>query len=336
MIVRRGARACRVAVFVALSASVAFAASRPVAAADEVTSLEDVLVTGERPGPGMWRISKGDHELWILGTLEPLPKAMHWRSAQVDERIAESQEVIAPPEVGADIGFFRGLTLLPSLLRARHSPDGKALEQELPHDLYIRWLALRVKYLGGSDDEHLRPMLAALDLYRHAIDAVGLSSDEAVWKSVEETAHRHHVTIQPVTVELHVKDPKASIHDLDQVSQEAEIGCLATTVERLETDLGAMRERANRWSLGDIAGLRELVHPDQHIACLNAVFTVPELRDQFQQAKRQVDEAWLAAAAAALDRNTSSFAVLELRDMLQPDGWLDQLQARGYGLEAPP
>ncbi len=318
----------------ALTGFVALAAIGTVAA-EEAPSLDAVLVTGERPGPGMWRVSSGDHELWILGTLEPLPKTMHWRSAQVDQRIADSQEVIAPPEVGADIGFFRGLTLLPSLLHARHSPDGKTLEQELPHDLYIRWLALRVKYLGGGGDEHLRPVLAALDLYRHAIDSVGLSSEEVVWQTVEETARRQHVKIQPVSVELHVPDPKASIRDLDQVSREAEIGCLQTTVERLETDLSAMRERANLWSLGDVAGLRALVHPDQHIACLNAVFTVPELRVQFEQAQRQVDDAWLAAATAALARNTSSFAVLPLREMLQPDGWLDQLRARGYGVEAP-
>lgn len=301
------------------------------------TPLDEVLVTGERPGPGMWRVRKGDHELWILGTLEPLPRALQWHSAQVDERIANSQEVIAPPEVGADIGFFRGLTLLPSLLRARHSPDGETLEQALPHELYIRWLALRVKYLAGSDDEHLRPMLAAFDLYRHAIDAVGLSSDELVWKSVEATAHRTRVSIVPVRIELHVSDPRASIRDLEQVSREAEIACLRTTIERLETDLGAMRERANRWALGDVDGLRTLVpDSDQHIACLNAVFTVPALRGQFEEAQQRVDAAWLAAADAALDRNASSFAVLPLREMLRADGALEQLHARGYDVQAPP
>jgi hypothetical protein len=28
--------------------------------------VEEVLVTGERPGPGMWRVSKGNHDLWVL------------------------------------------------------------------------------------------------------------------------------------------------------------------------------------------------------------------------------------------------------------------------------
>jgi len=301
----------------------------------ETPPLDELLVTGERPGPGMWRIRRGDHDLWILGSFEPLPKAMRWHSEQAEARIEASQEVIAPPDVDTDIGFFRGLSLLPALLRARHSPDGERLEQALPHELYMRWLALRVKYLGGSDDEHLRPMLAALDLYRHALDAAGLRSDDEVWNSVKQTAEHARIPIQAVTVKLHIADPKSEIRDLDEVSRDAEIACLETTIDRLETDLGAMRERANLWSLGDVAALRARVHPDQHIACLNAVFTVPALRAQFEAAKRQVDEAWLAAADAALQRHASSFAVLPLREMLQSGGWLEQLAARGYQIEDP-
>ena len=57
-------------------------------------SLDEVLVTGERPGPGMWRVAKDGHELWILATLQPLPKNMTWRSQAVEQRIANSQVVI--------------------------------------------------------------------------------------------------------------------------------------------------------------------------------------------------------------------------------------------------
>jgi hypothetical protein len=32
--------------------------------------LEEILVVGEQPGPAMWRVSKGDHALWIFATLE--------------------------------------------------------------------------------------------------------------------------------------------------------------------------------------------------------------------------------------------------------------------------
>ena len=68
--------------------------------------LDEILVTGERPGPAMWRVSNGTHDLWILATLLPLPKHMTWRSYVVENRIALSHVVLAPPEIMADIDFF--------------------------------------------------------------------------------------------------------------------------------------------------------------------------------------------------------------------------------------
>jgi len=308
------------------------ASPAPAAAA---ASLDEVLVTGERPGPGMWRVSKGGHDLWILATLQPLPKNMTWRSQVVDQRIASSQVVLSPPWVDADIGFFRGLTLIPSLLRARKSPDGRTLEQLLPHDLYIRWLALRVKYLGADDDEHKRPMLAALDLYLHALDRSGLTSNEMVWDSIEKTARKDHVPLQSVVLKLKVDDAKGAVHDLSKIPPAAEIACFTKTIERLETDLQPMRQRANFWSLGDIEGLRSLPYPDEEVACLDAFLAVPQFRDQYERARTQISDLWLGAADAALDRNGSSFAVLPMTVLLKEDGILDRLRAKGYAVQEP-
>jgi hypothetical protein len=307
----------------------------PAAAPAANDTLGEVLVTGERPGPGMWRVSKGAHDLWILATLQPLPKNMTWRSERVEQRIAGSQVVISPPRIDADIGFFRGLTLIPSLLRARKSPDGKTLEQLLPHDLYIRWLALRVKYLGSGDDEHKRPMLAALDLYQRALDRSGLTSNETVWETIEMAAHKDRVPLQTVVLKMQVEDAKGAIHDLNKIPQQAEIACFAKTIERLETDLQPMRQRANFWSLGDIEGLRSLPYPDEEVACLNAFLAVPEFREQFERARTQIQDLWLSAADAALDKNASSFAVLPMTLFLKEDGLLDRLRARGYAVEEP-
>jgi hypothetical protein len=49
--------------------------------------LAEVLVVGKRPGPGLWRISKGDHDLWIFGTLAPLPKQMIWDTTDIEKHI---------------------------------------------------------------------------------------------------------------------------------------------------------------------------------------------------------------------------------------------------------
>jgi hypothetical protein len=317
----------------ATSATSAASAASAVPATS--AALDEVLVTGERPGPALWRVSKGGHDLWILATLEPLPKNMVWRSRAVEERIVSSQVVLAPPQVEPKVGFFRSLTLLPSLFRARKSPDGRTLEQVLPHDLYMRWLALRVKYLGNSSDENLRPMLAALDLYMHALDDSGLTDDESVWKEVEHTAHKHDVRILPVTLDMPIKDPKASIRELDEIPQDAEVGCLETAVTRLETDLQPMRRRANLWSTGDIDGLRAMTYPDQGIACFEVLFSVPKLGDQLKDVRLRLADLWLADAEDALAKYDSSFAVLSILDMFKPDGLLAKLRDRGYVVQEP-
>lgn len=298
------------------------------------TTIDEVLVTGERPGPGMWHVSKNGHDLWILATLRPLPKNMTWRSVQVEQRIANSQSVLAPPDVDVDVGFFKGITLIPALLRARKSPDGRSLEQILPHDLYIRWLALRVKYLG-SYDEHKRPILAAIDLYEGVLNQSGLTDNAMVWNAVKEAAKKSHVPVQPVELKIKLPDAKGAVRDLGSIPQQAEIDCFAKTVERLEVDVQPMRQRANFWSLGDIQGLRSLSYPDGEAACLNAFLAVPQFRDQYESARTRLEDLWLTSAKSALDNNTSSFAVLPIATLLKDDGAIERLKKQGYEVLEP-
>ena len=58
------------------------------------SSIEEVEVTGEHPGPGLWRITHGDHVLWLLGTIDPLPRKMEWKSREVESVISEAQELL--------------------------------------------------------------------------------------------------------------------------------------------------------------------------------------------------------------------------------------------------
>ena len=297
--------------------------------------LDEILVVGEQPGPAMWRVTKGEHTLWILATLEPLPKDMVWHSKSVDERIAASQLVLSPPELSAHVGFFRSMTLVPSLLHARHAPNGQTLEQSLPHDLYIRWLALRVKYLGNADDEKLRPMLAAADLYRHAINQVRLTHETHVWQRVEATAHAKHVPVQTVNLEVPIEKPKQYVQDLSAIPSEREVDCLRSTVGLLETQLPVIAKRANLWSTGDIDNLRGLLRSDAVETCASAVLVVPSFQEEYTKVNAQLKSAWLAAAEKAIAANSSTMAVLSMAELVKPDGWLAIFRARGYEITEP-
>ncbi len=117
-----------------------------------VVDLEAMVVRGVQPGPGLWKVSKGDHVLWILGTVSPLPKRLQWQSAEVETIIGQSQQVLMAPtvQIDADMGFFGKLTLLPSAMKAMKNEDGRELRELLPADLYARWSVAKARYLGSA------------------------------------------------------------------------------------------------------------------------------------------------------------------------------------------
>ena len=166
---------------------------------ERVVDLETLVVSGVQPGPGMWKVSRGDHTLYVLGTVSPLPRRMEWESAEVESVIARSQAVIGPPTVSvgtADVGFFRGITLVPALLRARNNPGKRPLREVVSPDLYARWEVLKARYIGRDRGvERRRPLLAAQELYEAALRRSGLHTTGVIWPVVTAAAKigRAHV-----------------------------------------------------------------------------------------------------------------------------------------------
>jgi uncharacterized protein YbaP (TraB family) len=298
--------------------------------------MDEVVVSGEQPGPGLWKVTRGDHVLWVLGTLTPLPKKMTWRSREVETVISQSKEVIGQESVSANVGFFRAVTLLPSLLHARYNPDGAQLKDVLPPDLYARWARLKAIYLGDDAGiEKWRPMFAALRLYMKAIDRSGLTQSNLVWPVVSQAAKKYDVHVTKLEIKLDVDKPKEMLRDFSKTPKDADVGCLEATIERLETDLGPMRQRANAWATGDVAALQQLPFPNQEAMCIEAFTSAPGLQDKLNALKTRFVDEWVFAAESALSRNEVSFAMLPMSDLLRPDGRMSKLRAKGYAVEQP-
>ena len=79
-----------------------------ICAAEGDSAIEELVVSGEQPGPGLWEVRHADHRLYILGTITPLPSKMRWKSAEVEALVSRSQFVLGPIQVKAGIGFFQG------------------------------------------------------------------------------------------------------------------------------------------------------------------------------------------------------------------------------------
>jgi len=302
-----------------------------------IRDLEPIVVSGIQPGPGLWKVRKGDHTLWVLGTVSPLPRRMEWESSEVEQAIAQSQELIEPPGVRIDtkLGFFGTLALAPKAFGARKNPDGQTLQQVVPPEMYARWLVLKRKYMGNdSGVESYRPILAAMELYKEAIEDVGLRQGGVVWPVVEKLAKRHQVPRSETVVTVMIEDPKVALKEF-RSSRLEDLDCFGKTLQRLESDLGTMRDRANAWAVGDLESLKALPYTDQNEACLRAAAQSGVLRKRTGDIEAQIATRWLGVAEAALAKNPVTFSVVPMRLLMQPDGFLARLKAKGYAVEEP-
>jgi hypothetical protein len=314
--------------------------ARAADAVEPQPAIEEVLVTGHQPGPGLWKVTRPadgtDHVLWILGSYGPLPKKMSWRSTELEAALAGSQAVIAPVSMRASVGALGGVTLLPSLVGLRRNPDGARLEDVLPPELYARWLPLKERYIGRDDDvEKWRPIFAAQELYERALRKSGLEPYGVVWPAVEKRARKARVKIVEPEVEVRIDKPRAAIKEFKQAPLD-DLDCFAKTLERLEADLELMKVRANAWASGDVEKLRALAPVDNASACIAVALNAEVLRERGAgDWPAQRAAAWLEAVEAAFAANASTVAVLNVEQILRPDGYVAQLRARGYEVEDP-
>jgi hypothetical protein len=312
------------------------AAAGPADSADSPGAApEQILVVGQKPGPGMWKVSKGDHVLWIFGTYSPLPLKMDWRSHEVETVIGRSQEYLAPPTAAVGLGFFQGVMVLPLLIGINDNPNDATLRDVLPADVYARWLPLKEKYLP-KHKERERPIFVANQLFSAAMKQAGLTTSTDVRKQVEKIVDTRKLKVTKTTLALPLENARRTVKDFKK-SPLDDTACFSATLTRLETDIDAMRLRANAWAKGDIERIRKLDFVDHQESCLNVMLNSAAVRDNpaFQTAEPRLHAMWLANAEAALAKNTSTFALLSMKEILNPKGLLAALAAKGYAVEQP-
>lgn len=327
----------------------------------QLDELEDVVITGEQPGPGLWKVSKGDHVLWILASHSPLPRGMTWRSQKIEARIIESQEVLYGGEVNIapDISLLRGITLIPAALKAGKIPDRKTLKDVLPADTYGKWLALRLKYMGKDDDvERHRPAIALGELKSAASGRSGLEGGPNVFEFVGAVRKKHRIPanrLPAINRTIKVEDPRGMLKSAQKL-QLPDVDCFTQGLDQVEPEIERARTIANAWARGDIAKLRSLhrnvrlidairencaytlvaaVNDDNSRDAVRMKKMLADMEWHLEQAIVQSQRDWVAAAQKSLEKNRSTFTVLGLAEIFSPEGHLQKLRELGYTVEEP-
>jgi uncharacterized protein YbaP (TraB family) len=288
--------------------------------------MDEVVVTSERTGPGMWRVHRGAAQLWILGSMSPLPKDITWRSKQVEQVLDGASDVLVQKPF--EIGIARILWLLLTERSVLMVTGGKRLKDVLPADLHARFAVQRAKYDKDPDKwERFRPLIAAAFLQQAAFHKVGLSTRLDIGAAMRSLAKKHHVRVEEIKI-AGVSDVMDALKTLPPATENA---CVAASLVTIEGDLPRLVDRAQAWASGNIERIAKLREPAEVDACRAALDAGVGAADLIARMRRT----WLSAIEAHLQTGTVTVAVMNIDLLLEPGGLLDELRAKGYEIDAP-
>ncbi len=239
--------------------------------------------------------------------------------------LARAQEVILDGFIVFDAKTL-GEPLRPlEYFTERRLPAQHTLKDVLPGDLYHRYAALKSAFAPrDAEMDHLRPWAAAIELRKHVLTSLGLT-ETTISRTVQRHASLRAEQVNVVSYGNYAEFERNSKSDRT-------VSCLEKTVSELETDRDNLKAIANAWSVGDIEALRALLQKQQPDDCMPAMFDTEE---RATEAVTQHTGQWLAAVDLALRTRETSFALVPMAKLLEPDGWLTALRARGYVVEEP-
>lgn len=311
-----------------LSGLVAASDNDPSTLETDESGMEVVLVLGQQPGPGLWKVSSGDHALWILGEISPYPRKVRWTSKRFENLLANAQELLLDFS-----GFWRAdHTDTRRLAMAEMLPRGKKLEDMIPPELY-RQFERASRRFDAAGLEDVYPFAATNRLAVSAMESMDMKSFSARY-TAEQLARKRRIKVTRFAV------PELPFPQrLENWQHPANVVCLEGLLATLADGGAGVRRLANAWSVGDIGALRQLV-PTYSFSrdgfrsgeCAAAMHGGER---QAADYKRRRTRLWLNQAKRALKNNQRTMAVVPMSELFASDGYLVALRAAGYEIEEP-
>jgi uncharacterized protein YbaP (TraB family) len=127
----------------------------------------------------------------------------------------------------------------------------------------------------------------------------------------------------------------AGLHDvldaLKTLPRETEQKCVAASLATIETGMPRLTDRAQAWATGDVQRIQNLPESAEVAACRAAVTVDPGPGDLLALLRRT----WLDNMERHLHAGGVTLAVVSMDMLIQSGGFLDELRAQGYSIDAP-
>jgi TraB/PrgY/gumN family len=283
----------------------------------------EVVEVRAAPGPAVWHLTRGESEVWILGTVGSMPDGLSWNKNYLAELLDGARAILMPPR--PSVGVFEGAWFLITNGSKFSLPRGQSLEPSLSDALRPRFIATR-ELLGQSESRYRTdtPLRAALRLQQDLQDKLDLTRDEPR-DTIDRLARSKHVPAAPIA-RYEVLD---AAEDVLKLSPEQQRACLAQSVEDVERQSAHAVAAAQAWAIGDIKDVKANYGESRLANCvIAAVHSVADISE------RDVAD-YTAAIDGALDKAGKTVAVIDIGPLLRRGGVLERLEALHVAIEGP-
>jgi uncharacterized protein YbaP (TraB family) len=289
-------------------------------------AVEEVVVTSERPGPGMWHVHRGAANVWILGSISPLPRDITWRASQVEAVLQSTSQVLVQKPL--EISIPRILWMLIADRKYLMVVGGKRLKDVMPADLHARFAVQRSKVTDDAEKwERYRPIIATAFLQQAAFHKVNLSMRLDLGAALRQLATKHGVRIE----EVKVAGASDMLEALKTMPPATERICVEASLHTIESGLPRLMERAQAWADGNVERIENLPELKEVDTCRNALDEGKGASDVIGR----IRQTWLDTIEKHLRSDGTTIAVINLDLLLERGGLLDQLRAKGYEVDSP-
>lgn len=315
----RAGKACAAALFFAALPLGAVAQTPPV----ETWGTPEVVEVQAAPGPAVWHLTRGDSEVWVLGTVGGMPDGLKWNKEYLAELLDGAQAILLPPR--PSVGVFEGAWFLLNNGSKLSLPRGQSLEPSLSPELRARFIATR-EHLDQKESRYSTdtPLRAALRLFQDLQDKLDLTREEPR-DTISSLARSKHVPSKPIA-RYEVLDAAEDVLKLNLDQQRV---CLAQSVDDVDRQLLHAIPAAQAWAIGDIRDVKANYAESRLADCvIAAVHSVAGINE------RNVAD-YTAAINAALDKPGKTIAVIDIGPLLRRGGVLERLGALNAAIEGP-
>ena len=277
-----------------------------------------IIVTAHFPGPALWRVKKGDSEVYIVGGLPVMEKRLEWDRGRVGRVLDRSNVFLVSPKARGGLFGFAAWQM------TKGNGLFKSLYDVLPGDLGGRFWRIATK--NGLDPKKYAkdsPVFAVMRLRDDVYEKQGLSTNDPE-KMLIFMARDRHTPMKPVAT----YSAAGMIGKLNDMSKDDKLRCVGATLSEIEFATGHAQAASQAWATGDLNAARANSPNSATLACLEGTGSTRALLD------RATGDS-VAAINEALSKPGKSVVTFPLSVLLRPGGALDQLKAQGAEVSEP-